>query len=269
MIRAVDALVIAAWVGLPAMLIVVALHRLRRAGSRAVGAPAVTGLLVAFAAVAVVLTPTVATTLERTFAGHMVQHLVLGLLAPLLLVVGRLPELLPWALPAGPRRDLRRGVRALLRPPSSLTRPTIAMVGTWYLWHVPALYGAAVDHVLVHVVEHLSFLGVGTWFWAAVAPHRRRTGSSVLALFVTTIGMGFLGATLALSPEPFYAEHVAATSVVGQLGDQHLGGMLMWTPGGLVYLFAAVVQLIRWLDPGDAADTRRRGPVVPVQEVIR
>lgn len=267
LVTVLDVLVVLSWAVVPVAVVVMALLRLRRSGSRAVGAGSLALLVVAFGSIAVVLAPTVSATLERTFAGHMAQHLVLGLLAPLFLVIGRTPELLPWALPVSARRDLRRGAGVLLRPPRSVAAPTVAMIVTWYAWHVPALYGAAADQGVIHVLEHATFLGVGTWFWAAVAPHRRRLGASVAALFVTTVAMGLLGATLALSPEAFYAPHVSSTSAAGRLDDQHLGGMLMWTPGGLVYLCAAVVQLVRWLDPGESGDHGPPAGAVPVGEV--
>ncbi len=188
------------------------------------------------------------TVAERAFAPHMGQHLVLGLVAPLLIVVGRIPELMPWVVATPHRRAWRQAIGPFGRAPTSVLWPTVAMVVVWFAWHVPGLYDAAVGSAAVHVVEHLSMLGVGCWYWAAVAPHRRRTGTVVLASFSLVFALGFLGAILSLSPVAFYAGHVEATTLAGQLDDQHLGGLLMWTPGGLVYLVAAVFQLVRWLE---------------------
>ena len=244
----VDVLTVLTWGVLPGALVVVAVRHLRDAGSHAVGpvsaAVGVVGLVLA----GVALTPTVGSAADRAFAPHMGQHLVLGLFAPLLIVVGRVPELVPWAVPASRRRAMRRALGSFARPPSSVWWPTVAMVGVWYAWHLPALYGAAVDSGAIHAVEHLSILGIGCWFWAAIAPHRRRTGTVVLASFSLMFALGFLGAVLSLSPVAFYGGHVEATTLAAQLDDQHLGGLLMWTPGGLVYLITAVVQLVRWLE---------------------
>ncbi len=243
-----DLLTLTTWVLLPAVVVVVAIRRMHAAGSHAVGSftagVGVTGLALA----GVALTPGVGAAAERAFAPHMVQHLVLGLFAPLLIVVGRIPELVPWAVPVTHRRSIRRALGPFGRPPASVVWPTVAMVAVWYAWHLPALYDAAVDSGAVHAVEHLSILGIGCWYWAAIAPHRRRTGAVVLASFTLVFALGFLGAVLSLSPVAFYAGHVYATTLAAQLDDQHLGGLLMWTPGGLVYLITAVVQLVRWLE---------------------
>ena len=255
----VDVLTIVTWAVLPAVVVVVALRRMHAAGSHAVGGAVASFGVAGLAVAGLALTPSVGDVAERAFAPHMAQHLVLGLMAPLLIVVGRVPELVPWAV-AGPRRRMvRRALGPFGRPPSSVALPTVAMVTAWYAWHVPALYGAAVASPAVHALEHLSILGIGCWYWAAVAPHRRRTGSVVLASFTVMFALGFLGAILSLSPVAFYGGHVRATTVAAQLDDQHLGGLLMWTPGGLVYLIAAVFQLVRWLEV-DGDD--RRVPLI-------
>jgi putative membrane protein len=252
----VDVLVVLSWAVVPSVAVVVARRRLRRAGSRAIGMPSVAAAILGFVALGVAVMPSVGSAAERTFAGHMAQHLVLGLAAPLLLVAGRTSELLPWLLPLDRRRELRRVAGPLAHPTRSVVAPTAVMIAVWYAWHLPSLYGAAVGAPVVHVLEHTTIVASGWWFWSAVAPHRRRLGSSVVALFAATLSLGFLGGVLSLSPEPFYGKYVAAETVPGQLDDQHLGGLLMWTPGGLVYLLAMVVQLIRWFDlDGGAAAT--------------
>lgn len=241
-----DALALVTWVLVPAVAAVVAWRRLRRSGSRAVTVRAllvgVSGLVI----VGLAVIPSVAAAVEDAFASHMVQHLALGLVGPLLIVTGRMPELGPWLMPIDRRRPLLRAYREFR--PRSVVAPTGAIVVTWYAWHVPGLYGLAADEAVVHVIEHATFLGVGLWYWAAVAPHRRRTGAVVLASFTVTLSLGLLGAVLSLSPGPFYGDHVDAVTSGSELADQHLGGLLMWTPGGVLCLVTAVVQLVRWLD---------------------
>lgn len=243
---ALDALAVLSWLLLPQAALITAHRRLRRSGSQAIGAGTLAAGLAGVAAVAVAVLPSVADAAERTFAGHMAQHLLLGSIGPLLLVVGRTSELAPWVLAPSRRKELRRWAGTLLRPPRSVRGPTVAMVIVWFAWHVPALYDAAVVVPVLHLLEHGSYLVAGWCFWAAVAPHRRRTGAPVLALFALTVGVGLLGAFLSLSPVAFY-DQVAATTEQARLEDQHLGGLLMWTPGGLVYLVAMIVQLVRWL----------------------
>lgn len=239
--------VIVGWTVLPAVAVLVGWRNLRASGSRAIGRGAVVAGVVGLAAVGVVLSPAAGRALETEFASHMVQHLVLGLVAPLLIAVGRVPELAPWVVTGATRRTLRRWMGPIARPPRSVLWPALAMVAVWYCWHVPALYRAAADVAAVHAAEHLSFLAAGVWYWTAVAPHRHRTGAVVLAPFAVTIALGLLGSVLTLGGAPFYAGAVTATTESGQLADQRLGGLLMWTPGGLIHLCVAVVQLVRWL----------------------
>ncbi len=262
---AANAAFLLAWLVLPLVALVVGRRRLRASGSHAVGPWSLISAAVGLVLLAAALAPVTSQVAERTFAAHMGQHLIVGLFAPLLIVAGRAAELLPWALDGAHRRSLRRHAGRLLTPPRSMKAPTVAMITAWYAWHVPVLYGAAVDNELVHVVEHLTILAAGLWFWSAVAPQRRRVGASIVGLFLVTISTGFLGATLSLSPISFYGGHVAAETLAGQLDDQHLGGLLMWTPGGLVYLLATVVQLIRWLGPDTAPSM---GPPLRAPEAV-
>lgn len=243
-----SAAVIVGWTVLPATAVLVGWRNLRASGSRAIGPGAVVAGILGLGIVGVVLSPVAGRALETDFAPHMAQHLALGLVGPLLIAVGRVPELVPWVVAGPSRRTLRRWMGPIARPPRSVLWPALVMVAVWFWWHVPALYRAAADVTAVHAAEHLSFLAAGLWYWTALAPHRRRTGAVVLAPFGVTIALGLLGSVLTLSGAPFYADAVTATTESGQLADQHLGGLLMWTPGGLVHLCAAVVQLVRWLE---------------------
>lgn len=243
-----DWAVLLAWVVVLTVTLAVARRNLRAAGSRAISPSSFGAGVAGLAVIGVSLTPSVGDAAEPAFASHMVQHLALGLAAPILIVVGRVPELALWAVTGAHRRSVRRSLGRLGRPPRSVVWPTAAMVVVWFGWHVPAFYGAAIEVPVVHAVEHLSVLGVGCWYWAAIAPHRRRTGAVVAASFTLVVALGLLGAALTLSDAVFYADHVTAATPAARLQDQQLGGLLMWTPGGLVYLAAAVVQLVRWLD---------------------
>lgn len=243
-----DVLTVATWAFLPGVALVLGRDRLRRAGSSAVGPTALATSLAGVVLVAAALAPSLGARAEQSFAPHMAQHLALGLFGPLLLVVGRSSELLAWVASPPLRRRIQRPAAWLQSGRRSTLVPALVFVGTWYLWHLPALYGAAVTVPLAHAAEHLSLLGAGWWFWTTVAPQRRRTGTVVLALFSVSLALGFLGALLSLSPVPFYEPHVAATTPTAALDDQRLGGLVMWTPGGLTLLVAGVAQLVRWLD---------------------
>ncbi|NKC33414.1 cytochrome c oxidase assembly protein [Falsiroseomonas selenitidurans] len=167
------------------------------------------------------------------FSLRITQHLVISLAAAPLLAVAAMRL---------------RGV-ARLGP----GLPAIAFGALLWLWHLPGPYGAtfAPDGV-AYWLMHLSLAGAATWFWAALLRHgAARPLASAIAALSTAIQMGVLGALLTFAPRALYAVHGA--SVTGPWGltpleDQQLGGLLMWVPGGLLFLVvlaAAAAQVLR------------------------
>jgi cytochrome c oxidase assembly factor CtaG len=201
------------------------------------------------------------------FAAHMVQHLLLILVAAPLLVLG-LP-LVPfmWGLPEASRRGLARWWRrsGVLRGLwAVVSQPGVAFVlhslALW-AWHVPTLYETAIDNRIVHVFEHLSFLGTGLLFWWTLL-HSGRVGygAGVLYVFGLAIESTALGALLTFASAPWYTSHLATTARWGltPLEDQQLAGLIMWVPGGAVYLLSGLALLMAWLK---SAESGRRPAV--------
>jgi len=225
---------------------------LRRPG----GMPAV----VALALTLTVLAPPVDALADRLLSVHMVQHLVLGLWAPIAAAVA--------VVSAWPLAD-RLGAGY-----AWLTAATALHVGAFWLWHVPAAYDAAVRTLPLHVLEHLVLLGTGVLFWTAVLarsrtrPWRWGTAGALAALFVAGLGTGVLAALLTLASHPFYDVHLQTTARYGisALEDQQLAGAVMWVTGGLAYLVAAVVLFGRWLAAGPARRHTSPAPVVVAGE---
>ncbi len=183
------------------------------------------------------------------FSVHMVQHLLLMLVAAPLLVLGRPAALALWALPSRPRQRIWRallGHRPVRSSLTLLTHPFMVFLlynGSFVAWHLPALYQAAVVDRLVHEVEHASFFGTALLFWQVLLdprPWRRRlsTEAVVLLLFATWMVSDLLCATVTLSSEllyPVYASHSKPWGL-SPLGDQRLGGAIMWIAGGVLYV---------------------------------
>jgi cytochrome c oxidase assembly factor CtaG len=184
-------------------------------------------------------------TLARTYLvwAHLLQNVVLAEWAPLLLVLGIPPVL------AG-RLARPRGVRAL-------TQPFVALplwVGTYALWHVPALYDAALrrpDWLLP--LEHATYLLVGLLFWWCVwqdAPHRLSSGARagyVVAAFVLSAPLGLV---LALVPNAIYDAYARAPERVfglSRLEDQQLGGMTMAAEQSIVFFGVFAYWFLRFL----------------------
>jgi putative membrane protein len=198
---------------------------------------------------------------ERLFSAHMAQHELLMVLAAPLLVLGR--PLLPglWAL-SPPHRQIVGSISRvtwLRRGWSMVTRLDVAtalQIFAILVWHAPTLYQESVRSESVHALQHTAFLGSALLFWWAVfhgARARLRYGAAVLCLFLTTIVTGGLGALLTVAPHPLYPVYSAGTRASGftPLEDQQLAGLIMWIPGGLTYLVAALALTKAWLGESD------------------
>ena len=198
---------------------------------------------------------------ESLFAAHMVQHLLLILIAGPLLVLGM--PLVPflWAIPEASRRGLGRWwrqagwLRGVWR---SLSLPAVAFVlhslALWS-WHAPGLYEAALSSRPIHVAEHLSFLGTSLLFWWSLLHGGRSTyGASVLFVFGMAIESTALGALLTFARSAWYTSHVATAPGFGlsALEDQQLAGLIMWVPGGSIYLVSALALFAAWLKEGES-----------------
>lgn len=193
------------------------------------------------------------------FSAHMVQHLLLIVVAAPLLAYGCPPAALWWALPRRTRQPLARfwrqqpGLRAIGH---FLTRPLVVWllhaIALW-VWHAPALYQAAVLNPWIHHLEHASFFGTAWLFWGMLMPAgrhaRTRYGIGVLMVFTTALYSGLLGALLTFSTTLWYPVYFLTTAAWGitPLEDQQLAGLIMWVPANFVYLAAVLLLLGKWL----------------------
>jgi putative membrane protein len=194
------------------------------------------------------------------FSVHMTQHELLMIGAAPLLVLGRPGLAMLRALPAAAARACvgwgeRSGVDRLWR---LLTRPAVAWVvhavALW-CWHIPSWFEATLHHEWVHAAQHASFLGTALWFWHSIFRGPRRIadyGWGVFNLFFTAVHSSVLGALLTFAPRVWYPEYAANGRFAGlsPLEDLQLGGLVMWVPGGLVYLLAALALLRSWIHGG-------------------
>ncbi|MCW3844770.1 cytochrome c oxidase assembly protein [Micromonospora yasonensis] len=189
---------------------------------------------------------------QRSFAGHMTQHMLLLLGAGPLLAAGAAGLPLTLACPAAPRRWLARlraagPVRWLRRPAVlAFTAGGIQTVVLWF-WHLPGPYLAAEQQPVVHAVEHACFLGSAWLLWAPLlgAPrHRLPAPAAVLLLIGTMLPASALGAVLTFAPRPIYPVAVLGPD---PLADQQLAGLLMWAPMDVAVLVASLTVFLRWL----------------------
>lgn len=197
-------------------------------------------------------------------SAHMVQHLLLMLVAPVLLLLGT------------PAWLLRRLARApgLGRLGARLTRPVLAFglaSAVQVAWHVPLAFEAALRVDALHALEHVTFLLSGLLFWFPVAGRlpewpRPSPPAQLLYLFLATVPMMAIAAPITLAEEvlyPFYAEQGARWPLDPRT-DQELAGVLMWVGGMLAYLVAGTLVFFRWAGPvtredGEAPLAEARG----------
>lgn len=191
---------------------------------------------------------------DRSFAAHMVQHLVLIALAPPLLVLGA--PLVPFATLAPARRVIARLPWPWVAHPLAAFGLHAAVI---WAWHAPALFQAALRAPAVHTLEHATMLAAALVFWWMLLPAGRARaggrGTSLVWLLLTMIHLGLLGALLTFAPRvlyPAYGERPLALGL-SPLEDQQLAGLIMWVPGGVVYLAAALALAAVWLE-----ETQRR-----------
>ncbi|MDF1587049.1 cytochrome c oxidase assembly protein [Marinimicrococcus flavescens] len=178
------------------------------------------------------------------FTGHMAGHMtVVAVAAPLLAV----------AL-AGSRRDPLCRLPVLASP---VAASLLEFVVVWS-WHAPALHDAARALLAVRVAEQVSFLAVATLLWLSSVGGNGRAGDAagVLGLLLTSMHMTLLGGLIALAPRQLYA-HAGGSGLLAPLEDQQLGGTLMLTVGGAVYLAGGLFLLARLLREDGRIDWRQ------------
>ena len=202
---------------------------------------------------------------ETSFTMHMIEHEIIMLVSALLLAASRPGAVFLWAFPSGGRRRLGNAGRwalwRLLTDPFVATAlQAVVIIG----WHVPWLFDLTLRSEAWHIAQHLCFIGGALLFWWAMIHGRPgRAGNLIAAmcLFATSMIGGGLGALMAFAASPWYPAYAALD--LGPIGltpteDQQLAGLIMWVPGGLYHLAAALWFLLRGLkeDGGSRAPAR-------------
>lgn len=219
-------------------------------------AAAMLGLLIVFIAL---LSPLDAWS-ETLFTAHMVQHVLLIFAAAPLIAFGSFAYVMMWAVSPGWAKRFGRlphrvyGLSSLIR---AITQPFVAwtlfVVNLW-LWHIPLLYVSALEHPLIHQLEHATFLVTALIFWFGVFNPPQRAGwgygRSALLLALTMLQGTFLSVLLIFSGQAWYAPYNATATQWGltALEDQQIAGVVMWLPGGTLCTTLAVVCFFKWFE---------------------
>jgi putative membrane protein len=231
----------------------------REAGGRGAGLPQAIAALGALLALSLALISPLDALGERyLFSAHMVQHLLLGDIAPLL------------ALLALSRVIMRPATRRLVGVERALGRFAHPLTGLalWlvliYVWHVPTLYQAALRDPFVHALEHVSFFtaGVALW-WPLVQPvpmRHRLTGLGSLGYIAAAkAGLAALGLYLVWSSTVAYPFYETAPRIwdLSAREDQNVGGAIMMIEQSLVLVLFFVVTFVRMLGQSEKEQRRR------------
>ena len=187
---------------------------------------------------------------ERLFSAHMLQHVLLGDVAALLVLVGLTGPLLRpvLALPVVAR------LRVLAHPAVAL--PVWAL--NLYVWHLPVLYEAALRSDGVHALQHMLFFGCGVLMWAPVietlpAPVWFGTGWKLGYIVVVRMLETVLGNVFFWAGEPLYETYERADRLwgVSPLADQGIAGGIMMIEGSLVTIGALAWLFLRLAAEGE------------------
>jgi len=188
---------------------------------------------------------------DYLFSAHMVQHLLLTLAVPPLLFAGT-PG---WML----RQLLSR--KHIAPVCHFFTRAPIAFVVfnlTIAVWHLPPFYNAAMAHHNLHILEHLMFMAAAVLMWwplLSQLPELPRLAypGQMLYSFLMSIPMSIVAVYIAMADHVLYPAYSAAPRVLPltPMEDQLLGALIMWIPGGLIFMIIMTVVFFKWNARGE------------------
>jgi putative membrane protein len=178
---------------------------------------------------------------------HMFQHVLLGVVAPPLLLLGLSAPMAAFVAARVP------GLRAFSEPVPAQLIAAVVMIA----WHLPALYDLTLQSEAVHILEHLTFIASGVVFWwpvidatASTTRWRLGEGAALLYLFIGTFAQDGVALALLFSRVPFYDFYVHAPRLIESLtpvADQTLGGGVLMFFGKVSYAVAMLVIFFRWI----------------------
>lgn len=199
---------------------------------------------------------------SRLLFAHMIQHILIAEVGALLVVAGLTGSILRPILALPYIGELR----VLAHPLVAL--PVWAL--TLYLWHLPALYQAALTSDALHAFQHMSFFATGAMMWAALLeplPGPAWFGAGPKAAYVAVVRFSeaILANIFVWASKPFYPFYAEQERVWGisAIGDQNIGGGIMMVYGTVLTLSLFAWLFLSWMKEGERAETLVREGVNP------
>ncbi|MEP6905999.1 MAG: cytochrome c oxidase assembly protein, partial [Gemmatimonadales bacterium] len=188
---------------------------------------------------------------DYLFSAHMVQHLLLTLAMPPLLIAG-IPG---WMLrPLLRNRAAGAIARRITKPIVCFSIFNIVIAA----WHVPALYNLAMANHNVHIVEHLMFMAAAVlMWWPLMSPlpelPRLAYPGQMLYCFLMSVPMSIVAVYITMADQVLYPAYASAPRIspLSPMDDQMLGGLIMWVPGGLIFALIMTVVFFKWAARGE------------------
>lgn len=231
----------------------------------------------ALAAVAVALVSPVDALSGQLMTVHMVQHLLLTMVAPPLLAASGIGTLaLRAASPSTRRRVLLPVLHSRLM--AIVTFPVVgwlALAGAMWGSHFSSLYDLALTDDSIHALEHAMYFGAASLFWWPIFspdPLRWRLSPAIRigSLLAQFPQMSFLALAILSADRPLYPTYLGRTAAYGMdaLLDQRIAGAIMWATGDLVLIGSVIAVLLVWMraeeaeaDRADARADRKSGTI--------
>jgi putative membrane protein len=213
--------------------------RVQRRGGRAEAAWFASGL----ATLVLALVSPLAAYDDTLFWAHMLQHVLLLVVAPPLICLGRPFATSGRAVPLSVRRPLARTFVHLFKPlrsPAAAPVALVLFVGNMVLWHVPAFFDATLRSAPVHELQHAVFLATGLYLWSFLISGRYTLQLRAIYASLAMIASWLLALTLGLASSSFYSAY--------SVGDQHLAAGIMWVPASIPFVLAIALYAYRWLE---------------------
>ena len=197
------------------------------------------------------------------FSGHMVQHLILTLVVPPLMIFGT-PG---WML----RPVLRKApLFAAARKLTSITSCFVIFNVVLALWHLPPLYNLALANHGIHILQHLMFIAASVlMWWPLLSPlpelPRAAYPAQMLYCFLMVIPMSIISIYIAMADTLLYPAYATAPRIMGitPMEDQQYGGLIMWIPGGVFFYAVMTVVFFKWASRGEDTEESAQVGWVP------